>query len=35
LYGALGAAIATFIAITTNNLLGLFKVFKKLRISLF
>jgi len=35
LCGALGAAIATFIAITTNNLLGLFKVFKKLRISLF
>ncbi len=35
LYGALGAAIAAFIAISTNNLLGLFKVFKTLKISLF
>tara|TARA_R110002167_G_scaffold366448_1_gene597390 strand:- start:11202 stop:12551 length:1350 start_codon:yes stop_codon:yes gene_type:complete len=34
-YGALGAAIATFVAMTINNGLGLFNVIKKLNIKLF
>jgi len=35
IYGALGAAIATFFAVTCNNVLGLFSVYKKLNITLF
>jgi O-antigen/teichoic acid export membrane protein len=34
-YGALGAAIACFFAITCNNMLGLFQVYKKLNIRMF
>ena len=35
MYGALGAAIACFFAITCNNILGLFQVYKKLNIRMF
>jgi O-antigen/teichoic acid export membrane protein len=35
MYGALGAAIACFFAITCNNMLGLFQVYKKLNIRMF
>ncbi len=34
-YGALGAAIATFVAVTINNSLGMFNVVRKLNIKLF
>lgn len=35
IHGALGAAIACFFAITYNNLMGLFQVYKKLNIRMF
>jgi len=35
MYGALGAAIACFVAITCNNVMGLFQVYKKLNIRVF